>query len=84
VIHVEIVPDSEDRARSCTGKQRYGREATARRSAERYGEKKGERFEAYPCDYCGGWHIGHAGNVMVGAILRVVGWLARRTTKEGR
>lgn len=46
--------------RACEGKVDYKSESTARESATRMGAKKGERFDAYACELCGGWHIGHS------------------------
>jgi hypothetical protein len=43
---------------SCHGKIRY-RETSARKAAREMTAKKREPFEAYPCRYCIGWHVGH-------------------------
>lgn len=48
-------PDS-----SCTGKIDYGTERTAEAVAERMSIRNCRHLEAYPCTWCGGWHIGRA------------------------
>lgn len=45
--------------RSCDGKIRF-REASAQRAAARMAKKQGCPFDAYHCQHCDGWHIGHA------------------------
>lgn len=48
--------------RDCpTGKVRFRGRKAARVMAERMAEKQGERFNAYSCDECTGWHIGRPG-----------------------
>ena len=48
------------RARACERKRRY---ATAREAestaAHRRAESGEQDLEIYPCQFCGGWHIGH-------------------------
>jgi hypothetical protein len=46
--------------RACEGKIDYKSEPTARAAVTRMSAKKGERFDAYECELCGGWHIGHS------------------------
>lgn len=44
---------------SCTNKNPYSEDA-AIRAAYAMAEKKGEPFDAYKCEFCPHWHIGHA------------------------
>lgn len=39
------------RRRSCTSKKRYQHQGQAQRAAEHVG------INAYPCNYCHGWHL---------------------------
>ncbi len=48
-------PDS-----ACTGKLDYGSEESATKVAEKMSIKFCRDLEAYPCTWCGGWHIGRA------------------------
>lgn len=48
-------PDS-----SCTGKIDYGSENAAVSVAEKVSVKYCRDLEAYPCTWCGGWHVGRA------------------------
>jgi len=54
--------------KSCSGKIKFPREDSAVRSAADMMRKKKERhgtdevFEAYKCETCDGWHIGHRTN----------------------
>lgn len=45
---------------SCGGKVNYKSEETATRSAQEMNAKPTTRnvLEPYPCEFCGGWHIG--------------------------
>lgn len=48
-----------DKSRSCERKIRYFGRADAKRRLDMLKEEKGRRFlNAYPCRFCGGWHIG--------------------------
>lgn len=60
-----------ERRIACTGKVRHDSQATAmshvrdlrRADALSFGESKSMRkfhhMNAYPCRFCGGWHVGH-------------------------
>jgi hypothetical protein len=41
-------------------KVRYGRESTALKAAVAMNKKTRDRYDAYRCDECNAWHIGHA------------------------
>lgn len=43
----------------CAGKQSFTSPQLARSVASR-GRVSGERYDAYRCDLCGRWHIGHS------------------------
>ena len=45
--------------KSCLGKTKYTDETTAINSAVALTHKKGEKYRAYKCNYCSGYHIGH-------------------------
>lgn len=45
---------------TCGHKVDYRSEGTASASAARMSAKYGRELEAYPCVWCGGWHIGRA------------------------
>lgn len=49
---------SDRRKRSCEGKVRHGSEAAAENAAVRTPGMGGRVLMAYPCDFCGGWHVG--------------------------
>lgn len=51
--------EAAKRERSCTRKQPYDTEAEARAGAKARQHRTGDRFHAYPCKYCGHWHIAH-------------------------
>lgn len=44
----------------CGRKIKYPSEESALRGAASMEKKKAEKFDAYECPYCAGWHIGHA------------------------
>lgn len=46
--------------RSCDGKERLG-ERHARRAARTLAKRQLEPVQAYPCQWCGCWHVGHTG-----------------------
>lgn len=51
------------RARRCTGKKRNATEQAALAHIARLIERLGaaaDAYQAYPCQYCHGWHVGHA------------------------
>lgn len=43
----------------CQKKVKYGHEETALNAASKMNKKKNEPFEAYECEFCQLWHIGH-------------------------
>jgi hypothetical protein len=45
--------------RKC-GKVRYGHRETADKACEAMKRKHGSILEAYRCEDCAGWHIGHS------------------------
>lgn len=45
--------------RQCGSKVRYRSEISAGHAAETMQRKRGEEFNAYHCQWCGGWHVGH-------------------------
>lgn len=45
--------------RACGKKVDYKSKASATKSALAMEKKSGKPFEAYPCYFCKGWHIGH-------------------------
>jgi hypothetical protein len=45
--------------RSCTRKDAYSTLTGAERVAEKARARTGELIVAYPCDFCGRFHIGH-------------------------
>ena len=47
------------RRKSCTGKKRYPSRKEAMDSRDRVFKEYRIRLDAYKCDFCGGWHIGH-------------------------
>ncbi|HVF53660.1 MAG TPA: hypothetical protein VNC78_08660 [Actinomycetota bacterium] len=49
------------REKSCNAKKRYATGKAAKEMAAHRRSESGETdLEAYPCAFCGGWHIGHA------------------------
>jgi hypothetical protein len=47
------------RWRSCTSKQTHNLKAEAELSAKRTPKKNGRRAQAYKCEFCQGYHVGH-------------------------
>lgn len=46
--------------RQCSGKKKYADKAMAIREATRMRRAKiGQSFDAYQCETCGQWHVGH-------------------------
>ena len=43
---------------SCARKVRYGHAESAEKAAKVMTKKVDRPMEAYPCAYCGGWHVG--------------------------
>ncbi|HTG95722.1 MAG TPA: hypothetical protein VL866_24180 [Pyrinomonadaceae bacterium] len=41
-------------------KVKYGHRETAETAAEAMHAKTGDSYDAYQCDFCGSWHIGHS------------------------
>jgi hypothetical protein len=50
-----------DRERTCTRKQRCASQAIAERAAAAMHLKHGWRYSVYPCEFCGGFHVGRRG-----------------------
>lgn len=55
-----------DRERSCTGKMQFASKAAAHEHLSHHGKLKAPpqyrgrgRMEAYGCEWCGLWHVGH-------------------------
>jgi hypothetical protein len=54
---------AEKRLAGCEGKERFPTFTLARRTAHRQAQKKKQRFMAYACQFCGGFHVGtHVGS----------------------
>jgi len=47
-----------DEERSCSRKVRHKSGEVAAAVARGMEKKLGREMEAYPCDYCDGWHVG--------------------------
>lgn len=45
---------------TCGKKIDYGSEESADKAAAAMTRKTGRELEAYPCDFCDGWHVGRA------------------------
>ena len=55
-------PRKNLKSRSCDRKRRYATSSEAQATAEHRRRESGELdLEIYPCRFCHGWHIGHAG-----------------------
>lgn len=54
------IEDYDDKERSCTRKVRYPRVEIANAAVRSMTAKGRNRLESYSCDYCQGWHVGHA------------------------
>jgi hypothetical protein len=48
------------RRRQCEGKRRFPDPETARSAALSAWRACNQRFNVYRCDFCGGYHFGHA------------------------
>lgn len=57
-------PSIVHRYKSCERKVRYSKKSAIRATAE-MAVKTGENFDAYECDYCKGWHVGHSMTTVV-------------------
>lgn len=57
-----------DKYFSCTNKVDYKSKETAERAVVEMKEKARNVLEAYPCRYCGGWHIGR---IRTGLLLQL-------------
>lgn len=64
------------RRRECAGKQRYGSEGLALGMIGFLGRigKLRPGVHAYPCQFCGGWHIGRAGKRLRRRRIKVWQW----------
>jgi hypothetical protein len=49
---------SSDKQSSCRGKRRYSQKS-AERAALTLAQKHHEPFQAYKCQHCDSWHVGH-------------------------
>ena len=47
------------RESTCSTKKCYGSETLAHAIARSLSQKTGKKLEAYPCVFCGNWHIGN-------------------------
>ena len=57
-------------ARACSRKIRYGTESEARKVAWTQMQEQDDLLEAYLCNYCEKWHVGHPDPRIVLAKLR--------------
>ena len=65
------------RIETCARKIRYGHQETAERAVESMVERGAGRMEAYTCEACAGWHIGHRYRPTIsltipGALIRTI------------
>lgn len=51
-------------------KVRYGHESTALKAVEAMTRKGSQGLEAYLCDGCSGWHIGHPTSNVIDVLVR--------------
>jgi hypothetical protein len=49
---------SDKRISSCLGKKRFPTFGQAERTAHRQAQKRKEKFRAYACSLCAGFHVG--------------------------
>lgn len=47
------------KGRSCVGKRRHGSQPEARAHQAELERLGAVRLNAYPCGFCGGYHVGH-------------------------
>lgn len=47
-----------DPAAQCEGKHRFDNGGLARQVAKAQSKRHDAGMKAYPCDHCGGWHVG--------------------------
>ena len=54
-------PSTRTKGRSCDGKERHDTRQAAQANIGRLAKRGAaeDRLEAYPCGFCGGWHVGH-------------------------
>lgn len=72
--------DPYTKAESCEGKERLGKKH-AQLAARTLSKRQLEPVRAYPCSWCGSWHVGHTG----GFSPYRDGWLNRgRATRRRR
>lgn len=57
---------------SCRGKVKYGRQETALRAVIDMAEKGAGGLEAYECEFCKKWHIGHDRSSTVGKFEKII------------
>jgi len=76
-IKVIKVSAPEDHVRSCTDKVRYGHQRTAEAAVAEMEHKGKHGLEAYACDHCGGWHIGHGMGWLGKKLFKLLSYLAR-------
>lgn len=57
-----------ERVYQCSGKKRFTTFTVAQRTAHRQAQRHHERFAAYACELCGGFHVG--GNLGKGAHIQ--------------
>lgn len=43
---------------ACEGKHRFDNGGLARQVAKAQSKRREQGMHAYPCDHCGGWHVG--------------------------
>lgn len=48
------------RKSACEGKQRFGSYRLASRIASKLAHKRSQKMQPYPCNDCGGFHVGNA------------------------
>jgi len=79
LISVKVIKSAapDDRARACADKVRYGHQHTAETVIVNLEHKGSQGLEAYACDHCGGWHIGHGMGWLGKTLLRLLGHLAK-------
>jgi hypothetical protein len=47
------------RRKQCERKIRFGSAGAARQRSKAIVRAGGDLLDVYPCEFCGGWHIGH-------------------------
>ncbi len=77
-IQIDRSPVDDHFERSCKGKVKY-REESANRAVEAFKKRRNQIMEAYECEYCDGWHIGHP---MPEKSIKIFGVLIRFEKKD--